>query len=276
MKIILILLLFYSNFLFSQVKTDSHKNDTLIYAGVINQNTYIGNNLDNLCLPTSDNFIQNNSLVFICSEINCFRSFTGDSVKLYEIAYRGTLYYIQQDKIITADTDKIQKIKYLKEDLKDSIKNEAVKASILVFKNELNKAVEFFNKCNLKGLMILEWEHIDESSYTKGTGISIKVSNPTQKPIKYIWFTYVGYNPVGDVVVDSKRGKNITMQAVGPIEPRESATYRFEYVWFSDLIESVKITSIKVQYMDGSIKIITNPKEIIITQDLYELITEIK
>jgi hypothetical protein len=33
-----------------------------------------------------------------------------------------------------------------------------------------------------------------------------------------------------------------------------------KYTWFTDLVQKVKITQIKVQYMDGSFKTINNPK----------------
>jgi hypothetical protein len=43
----------------------------------------------------------------------------------------------------------------------------------------------------------------------------------------------------------------------GPIKPDENGSYNFKYTWFTDLVQRVKITQIKVQYMDGSFKTIT-------------------
>lgn len=49
---------------------------------------------------------------------------------------------------------------------------------------------------------------------------------------------------------------------------------KFNYVWYSDLVERVKILSVKVQYMDGTIKIINKPNEITLSRDLYQLVYE--
>jgi len=93
--------------------------------------------------------------------------------------------------------------------------------------------------------------------------------------IKYLWFTFVGYNAVDDKIIDRKRGSsNITVKAIGPIKPDESGSYDYTYVWFTDLVETAVISNIKVQYMDGTFKTISNPKEIMLKKDLYNLIFE--
>ncbi|NTW89132.1 MAG: hypothetical protein HGB26_08500, partial [Desulfobulbaceae bacterium] len=37
--------------------------------------------------------------------------------------------------------------------------------------------------------------------------------------------------------------------------PNEPATYDWEYLWFTDLVETHKITQINVQYMDGTTRL---------------------
>lgn len=128
---------------------------------------------------------------------------------------------------------------------------------------------KFLKNGRIKGLTLLVSVIYDESEYTEGTSAKFVVYNPTQKTIKYLWFTVVGFNPVGDKVIDRVKGvSNITLKGVGPIEKDESGTYEFDYVWFTDMVETFKIISIKVQYMDNTIKTISNVKEITFTDDM--------
>ena len=150
----------------------------------------------------------------------------------------------------------------------------ALKHGEILYEIGIKKAEDFLKGTKSKGLTILDWSFYDESEFTDGTSIKIQIFNPTNKTIKYVWFTFAGYNAVNDKIVDRKRGANITMQGIGPIKPNELGTYNYDYVWFTDLVQTVKIISIKVQYMDGTIKLVTNPKEIIAPLEIQELLFE--
>ena len=39
----------------------------------------------------------------------------------------------------------------------------------------------------------------------------------------------------------------------------EDASYLFESIWFSDIVDYVKINSIKIQYFDNTFLVIKNP-----------------
>ncbi len=134
----------------------------------------------------------------------------------------------------------------------------------------MQKLSNFYKTCQKRGLQLLDWELYDESDYTKGTGIKFSVSNLSKKTIKYISFTVLGINPVGDVVKAKNRLNSIILKGVGPIEQDRAATFKFDYTWFSDLPESAEIKSIKVQFMDNSIVII-NPKEIMMSKELKKI-----
>ena len=83
--------------------------------------------------------------------------------------------------------------------------------------------------------------------------------------MQYITFYALGINPVGDVVYNVRQHSNISeFRGVGPIKPNESANYEWEYAWFTDVVEKLKITKVKIQYMDGSTKIVTNTKSLIL------------
>lgn len=123
------------------------------------------------------------------------------------------------------------------------------------------------------GLSIEDWGVYDESEYTDGTGIKFKFYNPTKKMIKYITITFVGYNAVDDPV-SSYEGGSLTRKCIGPIEPDESASYEFEYVWFTDIVQYAKIKSIVVQYNDNTTKRITNADKITWSDELSNLLND--
>lgn len=91
--------------------------------------------------------------------------------------------------------------------------------------------------------------------------------NPTKKTIKYITINFVGYNAVDDPV-STYEGSTLTRKCIGPIEPKDQATYEFEYVWFTDIVEYAKIKSILVQYKDGTSKRINNASNIVWSDEL--------
>lgn len=117
------------------------------------------------------------------------------------------------------------------------------------------------------GLSIVSWGAYDESEYTDGTGMKFEFYNPTKKTIKYITINFVGYNAVDDPV-STYEGSTLTRKCIGPIEPKDQATYEFEYVWFTDIVEYAKIKSILVQYKDGTSKRINNASNIVWSDEL--------
>lgn len=46
----------------------------------------------------------------------------------------------------------------------------------------------------------------------------------------------------------------MTRKGVGPIDSFESASYDFEYIWYTDVVDYAKLRSIVVQYKDGTSK----------------------
>jgi hypothetical protein len=145
----------------------------------------------------------------------------------------------------------------------------------LIYESEIDSISTFLDGCKKAGLVMLNWSFYKESEYTEGMSAKVEVYNPTKKTIKYIWLTFIGYNPVGDKVIDTRKGtSNITVNAVGPINPNENGAYEFKYVWFTDLVKTAKISLIKVQYMDGSFKTIINPKSISLKEEYYNFLKE--
>lgn len=131
------------------------------------------------------------------------------------------------------------------------------------------KLLEYSKRCELKGISVFECVAVDASEYTEGTGVDFTFYNPTKKVVKYVHATVVGMNPVDDPVIEGGKTSH-TLKCIGPINPGETGSYSFEYVWFTDIVERVKLNSVKVQYMDGTEKIISKPSEVIIPKELIK------
>lgn len=123
------------------------------------------------------------------------------------------------------------------------------------------------------GLSVLDWGFGDASEYTEGTSVHFRFLNPTKKRIKYIYVNLYGTNRVGDRIYEGGKSLKI-LKFIGPIEPGNIGSVSEDYVWFTDLVEHVKITSIKVQYMDGTIKPIKDVGKIIWDSQNYNYLEE--
>ena len=91
-------------------------------------------------------------------------------------------------------------------------------------------------------------------------GIKIEVFNVTDKIIKYVIISVVGFDPVGGKVWDN--GYVSKCRIIGPLEPGESGDISFEELWKNKfhIVDSVGLTQITVMYKDGSSKTINKPK----------------
>ena len=88
-------------------------------------------------------------------------------------------------------------------------------------------------------------------------GISFKIEwkyIDTSKTIKYIYFSVIPYNAVGDIQSCEISGSSsFTGQVTGPISAEDyPIVSRWENAWYNNTIKCIKITKIKVIYTDGS------------------------
>ena len=83
-----------------------------------------------------------------------------------------------------------------------------------------------------------------------------------EKDIKYLYFTVCAMNPVHDVV------EMKTVQAIGPIKPRDISSYEFPNTIYSNVAQYLEIQNIKTVYMDGSE--VTVPKKAVEKIRLYD------
>jgi len=82
---------------------------------------------------------------------------------------------------------------------------------------------------------------------------------PYSKDIKYITFTVVPYNRVGDRAKCEINGYDTTYQGkvTGPIELSEvsksyTRSHNWSTAWYNNTISCIKITRIQIDYMDGT------------------------
>jgi hypothetical protein len=226
-----------------------------------------GATISEYCTPGDTQIFPSDSVVFVVGIKDCQPTY-GSSKSFTEIAWRGKTYFVDSEDVVIDEKNKTKMESFGETEWAES-RAEGITGSLIVRKNELNKALTAVDAAKSSGLSIIEWALIDESEYTKGTGIRFSVLNPTDKTIKYIWFTVAGINAVDDPV-----GAPETVKAIGPLEAGASGEYRFEYVWYTDIVETAKIRQIKVQYTDGTQKVIAHPSQIVMDSDDAAVLSE--
>jgi hypothetical protein len=228
--------------------------DTSVIIGITNYTAYPGVSLNSKDVRLGNKMIDKNSVVFITGAHSFSPNFN-----YYQVAYRGKLFYVYREHITLTDNSNtfFQSILKLDKVILDSLREKGIKYSNIHYLGEKVKALDFIEFCKKRGLLIKSKTIYDESEYTEGTSFECEIVNFSSKVIKYITFNIQGYNSVDDKVSSIK-----PLKGIGPIANNESSKYTFNYVWMTDIVNSFKMVSVKIQYMDGSIKTITDVKSI--------------
>ncbi|MDE6498304.1 MAG: hypothetical protein K2L21_06570 [Muribaculaceae bacterium] len=165
--------------------------------------------------------------------------------KFYKMIYNGKAFFMRERDVILTQDDllKLDSLESCTQDVQDIFFNRSLRLSNALFQLTIQEANKYLEKYANKGLAIEEWSVYDESPYTSGTGVRMKFLNPTNKTIQYITVSFQGYN-----AVDDPYAAPLTKRGIGPISPGDWATYTFEYVWMTDVVEYAKIKSIKIIY----------------------------
>ena len=272
MRFLFVCFLFISVFGNSQINIT----DTTVIMGItINKVSSVSTKLNNVGFKSGESLdVPSGSFVII---IGAKRYNVGnDKFDYYEIAYKGAKYFIYKDDVlltkinndIEANFDDLLKISF---DKLDKFISYGIKISEYMEINRKGKALKFIESCKPFGVVLLKNSIYDESEYTDGTSFGFQIQNISNKTIKYITVNLIGYNSVDDKIVE--KGTSIkTVKGVGPIPKNEAAAFNYKYVWFTDLVETFVIKSVKIQYMDGSIKNIDNPKLITLSKVDYDIL----
>lgn len=129
------------------------------------------------------------------------------------------------------------------------------KISIIEKKFEEEKKYNDTNGSKEKEAIIIEGIRVPISNSAGGIDFIIQWRfNDISKTIKYIYFTVIPYNDVGDIQTGSiGRHSSFTGKETGPIKARDWINEsRWGNAWYNGTITCVKITKVRVVYMDGS------------------------
>lgn len=232
-----------------------------LVVGVINKYANVSPTLDGFCLLNGSTFLASDTRMIVSGFERCTKTY-GGTKDYYTVLRAGKKFYIAESDLLVSDKEAAI-VKQLEGTEKEAFAKEAMLASLLIRQQELQSILGAFKAHRKSGLTVVSSGIYDESEYTDGTSFSVEVFNPTDKVVKYVWFTLVGYNAVGDPVTDRVRGaSSITVRGIGPIQKDDSGSYSWKYLWHTDLVQTYKLSKIKVQYMDGSVKQIANVKSI--------------
>lgn len=235
----------------------------------------LGKSFIQYCMLSLDINVDNGTILIVSGYKHCDdESILQKKADYLEVMYKGEEYYVSPESVKFAeDIDYISLLKKMDSEQYERFKKHAKYLGEIYHDGKITEIHDFLKSCKPKGLSVLNFSIFDESEYTDGTSAKVEVWNPTSKIIKYIWFNLVGYNSVDDVVY--KSGKpTVTVRAIGPIEPQSSSAYTFNYVWFTDLVQRAKISSITVKFMDGTINTIKNEKAIELSKEQYKYIKQ--
>lgn len=226
--------------------------------GVIpyNGTLYKGRPTDYSCKSGESKDVQATVHAVVYGRETCKAKDSDQATDMYLIAYRGTAYRVAADEIKIGSRDK-QAIEEIKPGEAAEKEAKAISDSIDFFDGEKALARQALQKTRPHGIAIVTSSVFDEGEYTRATGATVTFYNSSTKTIKYVTVSIFGVNAVNDIVKGASiGGPAVVIRGIGPIEPGRFATYKRNFAWHTDVVQSMRISSVKLEYMDGSSKVI--------------------
>ena len=91
-----------------------------------------------------------------------------------------------------------------------------------------------------------------------GVGVSMVISNNSEKEVKYVYFDVTPINAVDDeVICEVSRKSHATLQITGPLKAWAVQTPSWDCVWYNSTIKNLSLYSVEVIYMDGTKETLT-------------------
>jgi hypothetical protein len=167
----------------------------------------------------------------------------------------GALLLLSMVSCNTSNNNKINKDKPLSEI--DSLELEArVEEQMDSLKKTFpNMVAEKNEELISKSISIINY-YTSKPNSAGGVDCNIIWKNNSDKTVKYIHFSVAPFNSVDDMVESEIGGTTYQKITVtGPIKPNTTHGYGtyWECIWYNSTISYMKITGIKIEYMDGSI-----------------------
>lgn len=247
-------------------------NDAVVEAvlGIMREKTKAPEKISDSCTMESSKTLPTHTAVVVVRKLPCV-SRLGPSFnkEFLEVLYAGKTRFVPAESVFLAD--KPARLFAALEPAQVAASLESWRhTSLLAKRHELENVVKALDATEKYGIALLKAGIFDASPHTEGTGFEVEVFNPTKKTMKYVTFTVVGLNAVADPVRDSVRGKSPTLRGIGPIEPGETGSYSKDYMWMTDIVQYFRIQSVKVEYMDGSSRIVSDVNKIRLNKQNYE------
>jgi len=235
----------------SQTMSDSTVTDSSIMYGFVSKNTYSNKSPNNISLDFSKEFLKNDVL-FIYALLRSTASYDKEE-------YFGYFHHLDSGYIRKFEADVSPGfIEFLRENRESGIetrKTIARLSALSYYKKELEAERKRFEKYDKLGLVLTDKEYA-HSDIGSQFGLALTFYNGFSKNIKYINFTVRPYNRVGDMTRDDFGKDKFAGEIIGPLESKTESTVTFDDMFWDDnhIINCLKITYLKITFMDSSIK----------------------
>lgn len=255
-------------------KSKLHEEPSKSRYAMVQRDADVGLSASDSCRPSGAKKPVAGVMVVVVRAVECQPHYGGAPVKLFEVLYRGGALYVREDDLLMTDDVK----RAVAADDEQSIEaNRAswVEDSKYAYLYQLDKAIKALKATAPQGIALIDSSIFDVSEYGEGTGFSVKFLNTGKKTIKYANFSILGLNAVKDPVRERfSRDATVRLRGIGPVEPDSFASYSKDYMWMSDFVEYHRITQIKLEFMDGTSKTISDIKRIKVDSSVYDLLTD--
>lgn len=205
------------------------------------------------------------NMLFVSDIYDC--EFGNTKEKYASVFFDGKVYYVELNDedlfIINSKKYTVNEAQLFLNSLSKTQKDNIISHSenlssyyIDYLKSELHDKI-FKNK-NL-GIGIINAYPVEEYSFT---GATFEIINFSSKRIKYITFNFYGKNAVADKV-----GGNLSLKGIGPVDSNSISSWTFDSVWYTDVVQTLKLTSVLIQYFDGTSKTIPITEKMWVDED---------
>ena len=242
--------------------------------GFLKDSTESISQYSDFCSLTPSKTLPKGGMLVVVRRTTCTSKYGASFSKPFmEVLYAGKRVFVAPDAVSMSEEDS-RKFDALDPSQIEASAEAWERASLSARLVQLERATDSLKATSKQGIAILKSRIFDVSEHTEGTGFEVTVYNSGRKTIKYVTFSVTGLNAVNDPVRDRLRNTTAPMlRGIGPIEPGDTGSYTKDYMWMTDIVESFRISQIKLEYTDGTTKILTDTKGLRISERDYGILS---
>ena len=225
--------------------------------GIMSDDAEVSGKLGEICyMEYPRKKLPKGAMVVVVKQSECVGRYNINRRTHFEVLFNGEKYFAELDAVFLQDGS-LQRLAEVTPEQRDASFSQWTNLSKLMTLRQKSNAVKALDATKPSGIALLKTRIFDVSEHTEGTGFSVELYNSGTKTIKYVSFSVIGLNAVKDVVRDPiRRTSAASFRGVGPIEPGGVASYSKDYFWMTDLVESFRIAEIKLEFMDGTSRVL--------------------